>query len=88
MNITKTHHIDCGDKNKDGLYGYYYEYDIYTFNFDDVTIIVRKYSDEESAHFLRQEKDGKKVSIKKSDLIKPSFLKSIEYLRKNGITKL
>ncbi len=89
MNITKDHIIDKGPKNERGLYKYYYEYDIYRFEKDDIAFIARSYTDESSrAHFIFALEKGVRRSIVEEDFQIRLFLEAVSYLLREGKTTI
>ena len=44
MEVKTTHHIDAGDKDSQGRYQYYYEYDVFCFTDGEIALTVRSYS--------------------------------------------
>ena len=89
MHIECTRHIDASEPDADGLYAYYYEYDVYRFSEDTLAFVARSYTDDpEEAHFLRMEVDGRPRSILTPDLSHPLFLEAQMYLRATGKIRL
>ena len=89
VNVKITHHIDASEKDAQGMYEYYYEYDIYHFTDGDKGCVARSYSDEpEEAHFLNVSKGKRERPLRKTDLQTPLLLDAIEYLRAAGKRKL
>ena len=89
MKVEKSHHIDCSEKDENGLYDYYYEYDIYRFIENDIAFIVRRYTDEENnAHFLRKEIQGKRQHLKPEDLNNSLFKEAVNHLKSENISKI
>lgn len=43
MEVKTTHHIDAGDKDSQGWYQYYYEYDVFCFTDGEIALTVRSY---------------------------------------------
>lgn len=85
MKVERTHHIDSDEPDSNGLYGFYYEYDIYRFTEDNVTLIARSYIDTKSeVHFLRIERSGGTCLLSNTDRDSPICLKAIEHLKKEG----
>lgn len=89
MKIVKTHHIDASDADENGLYDYYYEYDVYEFSDGDVSYIVRRYSDEPSdAHFLKKHRQDNWRLLEPSDLDSALFAAAVASLRQEGIVRI
>ncbi len=88
LNVIKTHHIDKGEKDDNGLYDYYYEYDVYVFSRDGYSLRVRSYFETPSeASLLVIFEDGVERFLTQEDL-KSSFIKdAIEYLKQDGKNK-
>lgn len=85
MEVKTTHHIDAGDKDSQGRYQYYYEYDVFCFTDGEIALTVRSYVDsEKEAHFLRLESAGQSRMLSDSDLAHPLFAESVCYLQKIG----
>jgi hypothetical protein len=89
MQIECSHHIDASDPDDQGMYEYYYEYDLYRFSEGDNCLVARSYYDEpEEAHFLRMEIDGQARLLADSDLKTQLFNDSTKYLRELGKKRL
>ena len=88
MKVTKEHQIDAGEKDAEGYYDYFYEYDIYTFTENGKKLIARKYTDDETAHFLRIKSGGKERMLMKEDLETSFISKAIQHLRNEGIEEV
>ena len=86
VEVKKEHFVDKGDQNKDGSYGYYYEYDIYDFCKNKFCYSVRAYTDTtEEASFM----SSTKGYISTNDFSEPLFIHSYFYLKeKEGKTKI
>ena len=86
VKVKKEHFVDKGDQNKDGSYGYYYEYDIYDFCKSKICYSVRAYTDTpEEASFM----SSKNNYISINDFSEPLFIYSYFYLKeKEGKTKI
>ena len=84
MKVDKSHHIDKSEPDADGMYEYYYEYDIYEFSEGDLKLVTRSYENESEAHFLRLEKKGNKSFLSKKSLNEPLVQQAIDYLKKEG----
>ena len=82
MEVDISRNIDASEKDKNGNYDYYYEYDIYTFKDKNITLIARSYTDEaEEIHFLRTIQNEKPRGVSKTDLERPFFNEILEYLK-------
>ncbi len=89
MQVAKTHHIDCSERGADGLYEWYYEYDLFRFVEGDVALVARSYVDSPAeAHLLRVERAEKPCQLSAADLGSPLAIAAIGYLRDCGIRKL
>lgn len=89
MEIETTHHVDAGDKQTDGRWGFFYEYDLYRFSDSAIAIVARSYKDDpQEAHFLRIERDGKSGPLKAEDLRHALFVQAASYLKGIGKDKL
>ena len=85
MQVKRIRHIDCSEPNKDGMYDYYYEYDVYYFTEGVMSLSVRSYTDEpEEADFMGIELDGETREIEIADMAHPFFLSAYDYLLAEG----
>jgi len=85
MKIETTHHIDAGEKDSNGLYDFYYEYELIHFLEGDTTIVARSYSAEHGeAHFLSIIEKGQRRILTDSDFLSPLLGQAIDYLRQVG----
>jgi hypothetical protein len=87
MEVIVSHHTDCSDCDENGMYEYYYEYDIYEFTEENVSFIVRAYVDEPGdAHFLKMKGDGDQDwrIMTERDKDGSLFNQAVEYLRNIG----
>ncbi len=85
MDIRKSHHIDSGEPNEQGLLEYRYEYDLYEFRENGLCYVVRSYADTpHEAHFLRKESEGRKTALTENDLKNPLFQSAVQELKKEG----
>ena len=85
VEIKKEHFVDRGEKDTNGYYDHYYEYDIYSFCQDKLCYKVRSYTDnsEEAAFF-----SNTKTNITKKDFSNPLFIHTYYHLKeKEGKTK-
>src|SRR5688572_441473 len=89
MQVTITHHIDASERDGDGYYKYYYEYDLYVFTNGELSFVARSYKDTSAeASFLRAESNQQVRPLKETDLSHPLFLEAVTYLDQLGKTKL
>lgn len=89
MEVDISHKIDASEKDKNGKYDYYYEYDIYTFKNKNITIIARSYTTEpEEIHFLSAIQNEKRRPISQTDLELPLFNEILEYLKSTNKKKI
>ena len=85
MEVSKRHFVDAGEKDADGTFDYYYEYDVYEFSDGVKTFVGRSYTDTpEVAAFLGR--DGQFIT--NGDLVSPLFKEACEHLKKEGKTKI
>ncbi|MBB5408287.1 MULTISPECIES: hypothetical protein [unclassified Paraburkholderia] len=87
MKVIVSHHIDCSDRDENGMYEYYYECDIYEFVEGNVSYIVRAYMDEPGdAHFLKTKGDGDQDwrIMMEPDKDEPLFKEVVEHLKNIG----
>ena len=85
MQVECSHHIDAGELDADGDYDYYYEYDIYRFTLDRLSLVVRSYSDtsaQASIHGL--EEAGKSRALQFKDLQRPRVQQAKAHLQELG----
>jgi hypothetical protein len=74
---------------KDALPGATYEYDLYEFSVDDVTLVARSYTfDAEQAHILRKEVNGRALGLTAADVRTGLFVEAAAYLRAIGKRQL
>lgn len=89
MLVETSHHIDAGEQDADGLYDYYYEYDVYRFIDGEATLVARSYLDEpDAAHLLRIEEAGVGRLLAQADLARPLVSQALDHLRQLGKRKL
>jgi hypothetical protein len=82
MRVEHTHHID-------EVPGQRYEYDLFRFSDEAVTLVVRGYAhDPAEAQFLRVESATSSRGITHMDLKLPLFRTAAQYLRSVGRTSL
>lgn len=88
MQVEITHHIDASEPNTDGMYDYYYQYDLFRFSDGVVALVARSYVDEpEEAHFLSMETDGEQRLLSIQDIGSLFLAEAVSYLRKLGKSK-
>jgi hypothetical protein len=85
MKINKTHHIGKSEPDENGMYDFYYDYQIYEFSEGKIMLVARSYKGDNEAHFLRKEIDGEKAFINQTDLESPLLSSAVEYLKNEGI---
>lgn len=89
MDVNITQKVDKGEREANGKYDFYYEFEVFEFSESDLCYVARSYKDESSeAHFLRKKISGKVGQIKSNDLKAPLFLEATKYLRQKGKTTL
>jgi hypothetical protein len=85
MQIECLRQIDASEPDAEGLYAYYYEYDVYRFIDDAICFVARSYTDQpDEAHFIRAELDGKPRPMIDADLAHPVFLAAKAHLQNAG----
>ncbi|WP_439892075.1 hypothetical protein ACS7SF_05675 [Ralstonia sp. 25C] len=89
MNVEKEHFIDCSDPDADGMYDYYYEYDVYEFQDGGMSYVVRCYTDEPlQASFMGVRPTGKEGDewgfLQLSDMQTDLFRQVVSYLTDAG----
>ncbi len=81
----KIEHIKDFEKNKDGSYKYYYEFDLYEFSDGLIKFIARSYRDTfEKVSFLKKVVGGKSQNIEKGDFDLKLFKDAAQYLLNEG----
>jgi hypothetical protein len=89
MQVNTSHHVDAGKQNAEGLYDYYYEYDILVFSDGDLSMIARSYMDTPlEAHFLKVELNAEQRQLTDTDLNCKLFAESVAYLLAHGKTEI
>lgn len=89
MKIEKNHEIDASEKDANGYYDYYYEYNDYLFSDETIPILARSYSDspkEVSFRAVLQEEKLRMTGNK--DMQYPLFQEAINYLKAEGKTDI
>ena len=85
LQVECNHHIDAGEQDADGFYDYYYEYDIYRFTLDRLSLVVRSYSDTSAqASILGLEEAGKSRALQFKDLQRPLVQQAKAHLQELG----
>jgi hypothetical protein len=73
----------------DTVPGQRYEYDLYRFSDDNITLVARGYSHAPTeAHFLRIETGSSSAGITSADLTRPLLKEAVLHLRSIGKTSL
>jgi hypothetical protein len=81
MRIECVRQVDASERNAEGKYEWYYEYDIYRFTEGDRTLVARSYTDTSSqAHFLRFEVEARPVRLTTQDTRDPLLRQAAGYL--------
>ncbi|MBV8247840.1 MAG: hypothetical protein JO200_05275 [Comamonas sp.] len=89
MQVECSHHLDASEADAEGFFEYYYEYDIYRFTLDGMSLVVRSYSDTcEQASVLRLEEAGKSRPLQPKDLKRPLVQQAREHLQSLGKQEL
>jgi hypothetical protein len=89
MKIEKSHHVDAGPSDANGRFEWRYEYDLYRFIDEPLTLVARSYSSEaDSVHFLRLEQEATSRGIARDDLKLPIFHQATVYLRTAGASRV
>jgi hypothetical protein len=89
MKVECTHRVDASERDTDGEYDWYYEYDIYRFTEGDRTLIARSYTDTSSeAHFLHFEVQSRPVRLTTQDTKDPLLLEAATFLKSLGKKRL
>lgn len=89
MQIECSRHIDSSGPDESGVYDYHYEYDIYCFTDDTLSLIARSYIDEpDEAHFLSVQTHGHWRNLVDADWAHHLFHQALSYLRSEGKTQL
>ncbi len=72
MRVERSHHIDASQPDIDGMYEWYYEYDLFRFTEGEHTLVGRAYVDSsDKAQFLRLEEQGRIETITDAHLDGP-----------------
>jgi hypothetical protein len=89
MQIEVFHHIDCSTPDKNGVYDYYYECDVYQFTDGDISVTARSYDeDPEEASFMSITIDGECRGLTMADLSNPVLLSAKTHLQNKGMNDL
>lgn len=88
MRVEQSRHIDASEPDSDGMYDWYYEYDIYRFVEGERVLIAQSYIDSSTeAHLLRFEDRGNHRFP--TDYLEDPLLKeAAHYLRGIGKSEL
>lgn len=85
MKVEKTHRVDAGEKDAQGYYDYYYEYDDYLFSNPSQTVFARSYSDSPKEVSFRTITEGNRQrAIERADMDLPMLKEAVDYLRSEG----
>jgi len=88
MQVERIRHLDCSEPDKAGMHEYYYEYDVYWFTEEAMSLSVRSYTDEpDEADLMGINLDGETREIEVSDLSHPFLLAVHAYLLTEGKVK-
>ncbi|WP_439858544.1 hypothetical protein [Pseudomonas syringae] len=86
--MERYHHIDASEQDKDGLYDYYYEYDMYYFTEGTLSLVARCYTDDaDEANFMGIEFDGYDRALEPDDRSLPLVNAALAQLKADGKTK-
>jgi hypothetical protein len=89
VRVSRTRCVDKRGPYPNGLYEFYYEYDLYEFMEGPETLHARSYTTEpEEAHLLAIEIDGQRQLLSRADLGRPLVKAALEYFRHAGKTRL
>ena len=88
--INISHHVDASAPNAQGMYDWYYEYDVFEFTNKQHTsaLTVRSYSNTPFEASFIDLNSRQPECIVLDDTLKPLFLFAIQYLKKSGKTKI
>ncbi len=82
MKYHKENCIDASEKAEDGSYEYYYEYTLYSFYDEGVTLVARSYKEAcDEVCFLKKSISGSDVLLTKEDESSECVQKAIEILK-------
>lgn len=88
--INISHHVDASAPNAQGMYDWYYEYDVFEFTDQQhaSALTVRSYSNTPfEASFIDLNNRQHEI-IALDDTLKPLFQFAIQFLKKSGKTKI
>jgi len=90
MKVSCKHQIDASERDENGLYDWYYEYDLYEFQIGPIEVIACSYIDEPNeVSILSIIEDGAKLfPIKPSDIGKPELIQVLAYLKNTKHMKI
>lgn len=85
MEVIKKHEIDASEKDSNGNYEYYYEFDDFQFIENNVTFFARSYSDEPNeVSFRGVIKDSNRQMISTTDIQSVMFKQAVNHLKSEG----
>ncbi|MDH0748425.1 hypothetical protein N5D61_19055 [Pseudomonas sp. GD03842] len=85
MKIEVFHHVDCSTPDKNGVYDYHYECDVYQFTDGSVSVTARSYDeDPEEASFMSITIDGEWRGLELADLSNPVLIAAKAHFHANG----
>jgi len=85
MEVIKTHEVDASEKDSQGHYDYYYEFDEYQFKDSNSIYHARCYMEEpNSVNFSGVTRDNTRQLVTQTDIKSPAFKKAVEHLKNEG----
>jgi hypothetical protein len=85
MKISLQHHIDNGEKDADGNYDFYYEFDVFSFSEGSFSLYARSYIEDSAlVSFTNSTRDEKVIFLTAADFKKPFFIEACTYLHAIG----
>ena len=88
MKVNEEHIIDASEKDANGNYDYYYEYDKYEFIFNNFTLIARSYIEkQEEASFFASLINEKREMVMEEQIHSLEMGKAIQHLQTKGKSK-
>ena len=89
MQVRTTRHVDASEPDADGLYDYYYEYDVTVFSTESLSLVARSYTDApHEAHFLRAETGSGHRQLTEEDMKSSLVVEATAYLRAQGKSEI
>jgi len=89
MEVRTSHHVDASERDQNGAYDYYYEYDLFQFADSTSCLLARSYVYEPNeAHFLRTEIDNRPRLLTEEDLGTALFFAAVAHLRGLGKSQI